>query len=216
MEKIIEMVAWPATAALVSIVALLIFRAPIAALINRTKRINGKNSAIDFDDVPASEKQRQEQQKQITNSVALQTVAPLAPPSEVVAATENDIRRIVDGIPENDAGKQARLIRALAISDLQKDFETIYRILFGSQLDFLLAANAGGVSKERAEQMFQAAVAAYPEIHQNANVDMWLAFPKNVGLLADDPHGRLTTTTKAKEFMQYLVSVGLTSPKQNG
>ncbi|EGP07294.1 hypothetical protein CSIRO_3025 [Bradyrhizobiaceae bacterium SG-6C] len=45
---------------------------------------------------------------------------------------------------------------------------------------------------------------------------MWLAFPKNVNLINEDHNGRLVATPRAKEFLQYLVSVGLTTPKHNG
>lgn len=216
MEMLLTLAAWPIAAILVSLGFFLVFKGPISALILRTRGIKGKNGAVDFGDIPGAEKQEQEQeqQKQIATT-ALQSVAALGPPSEVVAGAEERIRRSLNQ-DESDDLKQARLIRGFAIALLQKDFETIYRIIFGSQIDLLLAANAGGITRDRATEIFSQAAAIYPQVHQNANADMWMAFPKNADLISQDENGRITTTARGKEFLQYLVLVGLTSPKENG
>jgi hypothetical protein len=98
---------------------------------------------------------------------------------------------------------------------MQHEFEVVYRLIFGSQLDLLLRANAGSLDEAGADALYQNAKAQFPAVHQANSLDMWLGFLANYGLI-NRSNGRISTTPKGKEFMQYLVAAGLTTPNKGG
>ncbi len=216
MDKLLENAAAPLATMILGISAMLIFRGPLTALLNRIRRVSGGDKgAIEFD--APNEAQQKELQKQGTELHRLQN-HPLGPPSVEVAIVEGKIlERLNSFADEDDIKKTQRLIRAFAQTILMHDFEVIYRIIFGSQLDLLLAANAGGIAIEAVQQMFDQAKATYPQVHAGGSMEAWLAYPIGVELvervLGPD---RVLIRTKGKEFMQYLVAAGLTTPKSNG
>jgi hypothetical protein len=130
------------------------------------------------------------------------------------AELEQAIDKRLAGFNEPEGSKTRRLVRALAITVLQQEFEVTYRLIFGSQLDLLLRANAGGIDLPAAQAIFENAKALFPAVHQSATFDQWFSFPHNSRLVQwNADHTRILITERGKEFMQYLVTAGLTSPK---
>ena len=99
--------------------------------------------------------------------------------------------------------------------NLQHDFEVVYRLIFGSQLEVLLRANAGSLDEAGADALYQNAKAQFPIVHLGGSLDGRLGFLVNHGLINRN-NGRISTTPKGKEFMQYLVEFGLTAPNKGG
>jgi len=209
-DKLIEYGVWPLAVVIIGIVAMVIFRGPVSGLLNRTKKIGAGSNAIDFAEPKTTELQQAQAQPQppagqIAND-------PLGPPSASVAELEKQIVQQLNSRNDNEEFKMRRLIRASAILALNSDFEVIYRLIFGSQLDLLLRANAGGIDEAAASLIYQNAQTAFPLVHESGSFDMWLSFPIGRGLV-ERKNGRISTTLKGKEFMRYLVDVGLTMPK---
>jgi hypothetical protein len=192
-----------------------VFRSPISGLINRTKKIGAGDKAIDFSDPTTTERQ----QSQVQSSISTKQITDysLGPPSVAVAEVEQVINDRLATMNDHD-DKIKRLTRGFAITLLQKDFEAAYRLIFGSQLDLLLRSNVGGgLDEATAQAIFENARTLYPTVHEGASFDLWLSFLLNARFIEKRQSlPRLFTTPKGQEFMQYLVQVGLTTPKNNG
>lgn len=214
-EKVIELLAWPAAVVIIAIVAMLIFRGPAASLIGRIKKIGAGERGIDFSD-GATEKQQIEAQSKMLLPAAPIENHPLGPPSPSIAEMEKRVIERLASFNETQDLTMKRLIRGFAVTNQQKDFEILHRLIFGSQLDLLLAANAGGVSQDHARLIFENAKTNHPHAHEAGSFEAWMEFPENTGIITTHEDGRIMTTDRGKEFMQYLVQVGLTSPKSNG
>ncbi len=216
MEKLIEFGMWPLSVVIIVLVGLGMFRSQLAGLINRAKKIGSGTTAIDFSEAAITERQQMQVQT-TTKSLPTNQIEnhPLGPPSVVVADVEREVTEKLTSFNEGDETKMKRLVRGFSVMMLQKEFEILYRTIFGSQLDLLLRANAGGIGDLAAQEIFENAKGLYPNVHQTATFDMWLAFPLNTRLI-ERRQGLIVTTPRGKEFLQYLVEVGLTNPRNNG
>ena len=177
----------------------------------RTKKIGFGGKAIDFSEPKVTELQQLQASAtadQITNN-------PLGPPTPTVAEIEQSITKWLGALNEGEDAKRRRLIRATAMMNLQHDFEVVYRLIFGSQLEVLLRANAGSLDEAGADALYQNAKAQFPIVHLGGSLDGRLGFLVNHGLINRN-NGRISTTPKGKEFMQYLVEFGLTAPNKGG
>jgi hypothetical protein len=216
MDSLFQHGMWPLAFVIVMIVGFGIFRGPIAALVYRTKRIGTGSNAIDFAD--ATERQQSIQaQSDATVGKEITQHHPMGPPSHTVAEIEG---QIVAGLAsfehEPQETKTKRLIRALSLTELQRQFEVTYRVIFASQLELLLAANAGGgIDEASAAAILENAKSVYPSIHQSGTFEGWLSYLLRSSLI-EKRDGRIYATQRGKEFMQYLVEAGLTNPKNNG
>lgn len=215
-DKVIEVMAWPIAVAVIAVLGMLIFRGPVTSLIHRTKKIGaGERGGIDFSETTSEKQQIEARAKAETTTQSIEN-HPLGPPSPSIAEVEKEVIARLTTLNEPGDMVTKRLIRGFAIAHLQKDFEILYRLIFGTQLDLLLAANAGGVTEAQARSMFETAKLSYPSIHENASFESWFKFPYDTGLLVRREDGRIFAADRGKEFMQYLVQTGLTAPKNNG
>lgn len=120
-------------------------------------------------------------------------------------------------IPEwkrlNYDGREDMLVDALAMTRIALAFETLYRIIFGSQIEAVIQANRpGGVPRPQLEKLFEKAKADFPELHEERTFDEWLEFMRHAVLLrvmeaAGVPH--YAATVRAGEFIKYLIDNGL-------
>ena len=211
-ESIVALIVWPAAIAIIALGTVCILRPSISALIGRTRKIEAKGQSIDFETTTDKQQLQIQEQKQLPRPIA-ETPMPAASPE--IAKLEGEISQAL--INFNDPDKDTtirRLVRAYALTLTQKDFEVVYRIIFGSQLELLLLANAGGVDLSAAEQIFERAKAQFPVVHANAAVEDWLSYPIAMKLLEKNS-SRLFITGRGQEFLHYLVQSGLTGPKGN-
>ena len=208
MDKVIEYGMWPLSIMIIAIFAMVIFKGPIASMINRTKKIGAGSRVIEMTDAVAD-------QQQSLAKPATESIAPvIGPASEQVDLIEGLVQNKLNEFSESPEQERSRLIRAVAETTLEKQFEQYYRVIFGSQLELMLRANAGVADMATAEAIFQQASSSFPEVHQNANSDLWMSFLVNTDLLAySDDRSRLLITPKGKAFLHYLVSSGLTSQR---
>jgi hypothetical protein len=75
MQTLIEYGTWPSAIVIIAIFALCMFRAPITAVLYRTKKIGAGSKAIDFSDPPTTELQQIQPQAtgQITDNPLVPT-----------------------------------------------------------------------------------------------------------------------------------------------
>jgi hypothetical protein len=166
---------WPLAVVIVAVFGMLIFRSPLSGLLNRTKRIGAGSRSIDFGEGQTTGFQQiQAQSVQPPNQIANH---PLGPATPTVAEIEQQVIQRLSTVNETTEARQQRLIRAFAVTVLQRDFEATYRIIFGSQLEMLLRANAGGADENADKSIFENAKSTYPSIHSSASIDDWLSLP---------------------------------------
>jgi hypothetical protein len=212
--RLIDILKWPA----VAVAGLFLFHAAIVSLISRAG-FGGK--AIDFAE-PAAIASEQQQQRQIAKPESVDTASgiegPPPPPSPALRGIEDTIAAAVAASNGSEEVKRAWLIRGVAVARLERAHETTYRLIMGSQIGLLLQANsATPVDLEAARGIYDAAKATYPEIYKTFDFDNWLKWPANSGLtqLETNASGKtiIKITDIGKEFLHYLVQVGLTTPK---
>lgn len=214
METFIALIAWPGAMVIIALGSVCILRAPISALIGRTRKIEAKGQSFDFD--TTTDKQQIQIQEQNKSPPPVSEV-PMPAASPEVAKLEGEIEQALANMQDPDKDTTIkRLVRAYALTVTQKEFEVVYRVIFGSQLELLLLANAGGVEMIAAEQTFERAKSQFPNVHSNAKLNDWLTYPIAMKLIEKNADGsRIVITGRGQEFLHYLVQNGLTGPKGN-
>jgi hypothetical protein len=218
-EKVLAVIAWPAAFAVVVIALALIFRTPLTSLINRIRGFKiGEHSA---DIAAEGQKAAVEKQKDSTTPIPAPELASVTVPAAIAMPGPHPIYSHLEkpmlasitaaNVPQHI--ERAWLVREIMTARLQRAHEAAYRLIFGSQINLLLAANTASQSDEaQARQIYEQAKAAYPDLYQDFPFDKWLAWPVNAALLTIE-NGRLKATPLAQEFLKYLVDNGLTSTK---
>jgi hypothetical protein len=216
--QVLEIIKWPLAAVICIAVALLMLRSPLSTLIGRARRAGfGDKAIIDF--LPTSA----EQQKALeppSSTVAVPTVPAamtLPVPMEIYTPIETEITNGLETSQFPPDVQKAWLIRALAAMRVMRGHEITYRLILGSQIELLLVANSSSLpNMTRTHQIFDAAKAAFPKIYENFSFEPWLHFILNSGLLKIDQIGveqALRITPLGQDFLHYLVSNNLTTPK---
>ncbi|HZQ01340.1 MAG TPA: hypothetical protein VFB13_17475 [Reyranella sp.] len=117
----------------------------------------------------------------------------------------------------DDKTKIDLLVAHHASTNIQLAFERIYRIIFGSQVRALRAANRpGGVPTDIIRQIFAEAQTQFPGIHGSQTFDQWAAFLLQTGLGMELPpqNGKFmaSITVRGHYFLTYLHEMGLPDP----
>jgi hypothetical protein len=161
-----------------------------------------------------------EQQKELKNPPSTESLATipagqaLPPPSPVHQRLEDEIRKILADSKWPPDIEKAWLIRALAILRVANGHEVTYRLIMGSQIYLLLAANTPTPpNREREREMYDLAKINFPDIYTNFQFDPWLNWLAAIGFVQIDVAGLIRITPLGQDFLHYLVNNSLTSPK---
>jgi hypothetical protein len=134
--------------------------------------------------------------------------------SPLVIKREEEIRRDVLNIPE--AEQRDLLIRNLAICQLQKTAEEVYRLIYGSQLALLHHLHLFGPEprEKLVEQFYDPAMKKYPAIYAKIPLDRFFHFLQTSDLIqTSGENGPFAITEKGKAFLEWLVSEGILAQK---
>jgi hypothetical protein len=219
MLEFLEVIKWPLVFLICFLVALFVLRSAITKLFDRARRAGFGNKTIDFAPGPAAEQQLTlEAQKSTGESLSVRVEDVLPPPMEIYAPYEKEIVTTLEKTKYPPNIEKAWLIRAVAVNRVMAGHESIYRLILGSQLELLLAANSGvPPDLARAHEIFNNAKATFPSIYTNFAFEGWLHWvTSTTGLMSLQSFGAqqvLRTTPLGKDFLHYLVASGLTSPK---
>jgi hypothetical protein len=218
LEKVLEILAWPAAIAVIGVVAAVILRAPLARLIDRIRKFNiGKNAIDATGDAP---KAAIGQQKE-TLPPATEPATEMVPASHAMPASnvvyhpfEDPVRKNFEQLNLPRELERAWLCRQIAIARVERLHEINYRLILGSQLELmLLARSAAPPDEARARQLYDGAAASFPDLYRNFAFEDWVRFPINAALLYSHRDGMIRTTPAGEDFLLYLVRNGLTTPK---
>ncbi len=203
MEQIIAVLAWPVVALIVWLVALFLFRAPVSALIGRTKKV-GKGGLEIFENQPA---QPTDEKKGI-NEFFRGFDSPL-----LVEAEQLILKDLKDRKIEGPDDRERALVRSLASTNTVLHFERVYGLLWASQLTCLRYLNSRDQGAEVIEivPFYELAKAEYPNWYENYSFERWLAFLRSFNLVGgSDLH--VFITVAGREFLKYLVATGKAGP----
>jgi hypothetical protein len=107
------------------------------------------------------------------------------------------------------------LVRHLAVARLGRNFEQIYRVIFGSQiagLKALASASGGSTSREESASFFDGVKAKFPEFYEKNTFDEWIQYPKTAGVVTETGD-QISITELGREFLLYLSAVQLSENK---
>jgi hypothetical protein len=214
--RLIDILKWPVTVFL----GILIFRRGIETLIARIQRAGFGTRSVDFAE-PAALASEQQQQKQIDKPTSGETAAgeaPPPPPPPALRPIEEAIATAISASNATEEIKRAWLIRGVAIARIERAHETTYRLILGSQIAILLQANlAIPFDVDGARAIYDDAKTRYPDVYKTFEFETWLNWPANSGLtiIGRDTSNRsiIKITEIGKDFLHYLVNMGLTSTK---
>ncbi len=129
---------------------------------------------------------------------------------EVEDRITNDLRQ--RNLPTEEAVRV--LVRYLAGTRIELDFERIYSPILGSQLSLLnyLNTQADGQPAEALRPFYTSAASQYPQVYSGYSFEQWLGFLQG-SLLVRQDGGRLRITVKGREFLAYLTQKGRTLNK---
>jgi hypothetical protein len=159
MEEIVGVLAWPLVVLIIALVALLLFRPSIGALIARTKKV-GRGGIETFENQPAQPTEEKRGVEEFFHSFD----NPLLVEAEQLILKDLEERRI-DGTSD----REKALVRALASTNIVLHFERVHGSLWASQLACLRYLNTRDQGAEVTEitPFYDLAKADYPTWYEN-------------------------------------------------
>ena len=203
MEHIVGVLAWPLVVLIVTLVALLLFRPQIGALIGRTKKV-GKGGIETFESQPAQPMEEKKGVDEFFRSFD----SPLLVEAEGLILKDLKERKI-----ESSGDREKTLVRALASTNIVLHFEQVYGLLWASQLACLRYLNPRDQGAEATEivPFYELAKANYPTWYDNYSFDRWLGFLRAFNLVLERD-SRVFITVAGREFLKYHVAAGKAGP----
>jgi len=204
---VLKALAWPLTVAACFAFACIYFRKQVVALLDRTTSV-GKNG-LKTSGTTGQASQEIEKLKE-----AQELVEALRPP--VLKEREEQIRR---GLKEKGLDVEGQtvnvLIRYLATTELIAIFEALYRIIFGSQISLLKAANenrAGGLPHSFVQDHFVHVRDKFSPAFDQWEVETYMRFLLSSRLVLRDAEV-YRITDFGVEFLGWMVIIGTAEGK---
>lgn len=190
--KILEVIKWP----FVAIVAIVCFRRCIAAFINRARGVKYPGGEIQAGPPP-------QDAAEIEVGSAEKFLQALNSP--VLLDTEKVIREVLakEGIATAE-DKEKVLIRHLAIAQLKFTFSRIDFQIYLGQLKIIEVLNSNSAPKQMAMDVYNKAIASYPEFLKDYPFEKYLGFLKTNNLILEH-EDTLSITQFGREFLAFLV-----------
>lgn len=203
MEQLAAVLAWPVIALIVALVVLFLFRAELAALITRTKKV-GKGGIETFEGQPPQATEGKKGVDEFFRSFD----SPMLLEAEQLVLDDLKNRHI-----EAASDREKTLIRALASTNLILHFERAHGNLWASQLACLRYLNSRDHGAEFTEivPFYELAKAEYPGWYENYPFDRWFGFMRSLNL-ANEKDSIVFITVAGREFLKYLVAAGKAGP----
>jgi hypothetical protein len=195
--KILEIFKWPLVVVAIGVVAIVCFRRCIAAFINRARGLKYPGGEIQAGPPP-------QDPAEIKVGSAEKLLQALDSP--VLLKLEKGIRDFLskEGISTAE-DKEKVLIRHLAASELTLVFTRIDFLIYQSQLKILEFLNSNpSAPKQMARDLYNAAIAFYPEVLKNYPFENYLGFLKTNNLIHEEEE-ILSITEGGMEFLAFLI-----------
>lgn len=216
---------WPSVALVLGLVAILVFRRPLASLLERTEKVKDWLVAPKQPALPEATDQLLPTRNPTVDQHALEELTS-GFNSQLLRLQEEAIRADLakHGLVAENATEKV-LLRHLAGTQIVLQFERIYAVLYNSQLQALrwLNSQATQATADELRAFYNRASAAWPAIYDKTDFRAWLGFLAHHGLITEseesrsaqpnaDPFG-LQITVLGREFLAFLVNAGRTDPQ---
>jgi hypothetical protein len=202
-----EYLAWPAVGLILGLVFLLMFKRNIGGCIDKIQKVERMGVSIGTEQTQTVSETKTSGFQEMMDSVS----------SQLLRQQEANIRDSLKakGIT-NEQETVKILTRAVAGASLALRWEQIDRLIFGSQLNALVATNANslGVSIQQLKGFYDGAVQQFPAVYKTFRFEQWLQFLETQKLISKGGNG-FQITIDGKEFMAWLVHTGRTHPHPN-
>lgn len=210
--------AYPIVICFLGTLAMLLFKSEIKGLLNRAEKISptGIETGKVVNQISESTEKTDvlsnltsEEKKSDVDTAIQELDTPLV--HEMEAEIEKSLSEW-NIKPENKEKVILRLFAGLVIAH---NYEQIYKIIFGSQLNLLelLNTNHGAMSPDIAISIYDSAKQAHPEIYKEYPFPNWLNYLLSQNLIISENDGKILLTTKGKDFLLFLVKAGYTKNK---
>ena len=199
-----EHLIWPGVVLLLGVFLILILRKPLGRLIDRVTHIDKSGIRAAAQDVARAKID----QKQLVSSRDLMEVGF----SPVIRDQETLIKGYLGNIQFDSLDeREALLLRALARSQVNAQFDRTSMLIYGSQLELVVEASSrpAGIGEDEVKKKFDEVKTADPVFHEQTTLDSYRGFLLNSGVLAVEGD-RLKITPLGKEFLKFLVDSSLT------
>lgn len=209
---ILELIKWPVVVVILGLVALGLFKANIAALINRIRRFGPKGfeSPLDTPPTPQTLSTPESSILAVPSSAATQAdvLQPFINPLEL--RVEQQFREMIKSF--NGSDKEIYLLKSWVRSAIQLHFEKTFQSIYRSQINALTALNSSGMTAPPAVMKFWYDLAATenPAIYASYTFEQWLTFMARAFLINVGPES-VSLTTDGKEFLKFLIDRGYTA-----
>lgn len=194
---IIKYAIWPLT--LISVV--LIFRKSLINLFNRINKIGYKGALLETNQ-PSQTQINEEKRPSSTldQSVRLLSEETLKESEQIVRSQSN-----LDSIDDKDK-KIETLLNYSKIMVVYFQFEQIYSVIFGSQIQILELLNTGVIeNKQSLKHFYDIAAKTYPETYQQYDYESYFNFLTAYNLIDCDHNGQVRIKMYGVDFLKYLV-----------
>ncbi len=215
---------WPAVALVLGLVSILVFRRPLASLVERTEKVKDWLVAPKQPPLPEPTDQVLPTRNATIERRALDELTN-GFNSQLLLLQEEAIRSDLTkhGLVAENAAEKV-LLRHLAGTQIALQFERVYAVLYNSQLQALrwLNSQTVGATAKDLLTFYERAAATWPVIYDKTDFRAWLGFLASHGLVTEseesrdahpsaDPFG-LQITVLGREFLAFLVNAGRADP----
>ena len=207
-NQLIKYGMWPASVVIFCLIVVIVFRKSIGPIFDKIgpaiDRLK-KAGPLELASAPTSQ-----QPIDVRPKSPERIFHPLENP--LLTERETAIRRDIETLfPSDMTGRVDSLITHLAATQLVLAFESINKLIWGSQLELLLHVNSSfnGALVDDLKVFYEKAAAAHSTGLKDYPFDNYLGFLVNSGLLIRT-NGRVYITPFAKEFLAHLARTGAT------
>jgi hypothetical protein len=201
---VLETVAWPGVVVVLGFGFMLLFRRPITAVLERTRRV-GKGGLETFESpqLPAPT-DKPDPLAEFMGSFD----NPLLREQEAVILADIKARWLADPYVAQKA-----LVRSLAGTQILLLFERIQSLIWASQVALLTYLNSRPTAAPLNEvrRFYDDAAQKYPDLYHGYSFDSWVTFLASWMLI--ERHGEFVSLSKAgREFLKWRIEIGRAGP----
>lgn len=204
----LQVIAWPLVVLVLGIFALLLFKKPVARLIDRTTTVS-KSGLV------ASHKPQEaiESPKASNVNEFLKTTFDNALLVELEGIIEKQVEMLN---PSSHEEKEKLLLRLLASTTILRSFDLTYYLIYGSQIMALQHLNdlrGATIPVSQLREFYDLAKKTDPQFYGDYSFEGWFQFLM-ASLLIRRDGDIVSITVRGKEFLKYLLEQGYTFLKR--
>ena len=203
--KILEIFAWP----FVVLIIVLIVKKPLFDLINRITKVGYGSTTIETQQQQSAEKQLKSKISNVDKVLGLYRNETIESYRNLVN-NESDID-VLDSCPE----KVERLLNYSIALYIIKQFESIYNLIFGSQLMILQQLNTfAHEDRESLKRYYDYAKEQNLDFFENYNFENYIDFLDHYELIVENKEG-IGITTLGVDFLKFITETNKNINKPN-